>query len=127
MMEPIRVCELDEGRPKYQVPKFHRIAAMSKRKHHGEAGAAAHLQNQFDRQQRDDAERDGAGRDQHAQKIERSGPNDREVGRHGIRINDGGDRIGGVVKSIDELESQRDHQGDAEQDVGIGAGVVHHR
>ena len=30
MMDPIRVCELDEGRPKYQVPKFHRIAAMSK-------------------------------------------------------------------------------------------------
>jgi hypothetical protein len=22
------VCELDAGRPKYQVPRFHRIAAM---------------------------------------------------------------------------------------------------
>ena len=29
MMEPIRVCELDEGSPKYQVPKFHRMAAIS--------------------------------------------------------------------------------------------------
>ncbi len=29
MMEPIKVCELDEGRPKYHVPKFHRIAAIS--------------------------------------------------------------------------------------------------
>src|SRR3984885_2869242 len=30
MMDPIRVCELDDGRPKYQVPKFHRMAAISK-------------------------------------------------------------------------------------------------
>ena len=29
MMEPISVCELDEGRPKYQVPRFHRMAAIS--------------------------------------------------------------------------------------------------
>src|SRR5450631_2106774 len=29
MIEPMRVCELEEGNPKYQVPKFHRIAAMS--------------------------------------------------------------------------------------------------
>src|SRR5271168_580106 len=29
MMEPIRVCELDDGRPKYHVPKFQRMAAIS--------------------------------------------------------------------------------------------------
>ena len=30
MMEPIRVCELEAGRPKYQVPRFQRIAAINK-------------------------------------------------------------------------------------------------
>src|ERR1700722_3564123 len=30
MMDPINVCELDDGRPKYQVPKFHKMAAISK-------------------------------------------------------------------------------------------------
>jgi hypothetical protein len=30
MIEPIRVCELDAGRPRYQVPKFQRIAEMSR-------------------------------------------------------------------------------------------------
>ncbi len=30
MMEPMSVCELDEGSPKYHVPKFHRMAAISK-------------------------------------------------------------------------------------------------
>src|SRR5579862_4136118 len=29
MMEPIRVCELDDGSPKYQVPKFHKMAAIN--------------------------------------------------------------------------------------------------
>src|ERR1700722_16099600 len=29
MMEPINVCELDDGRPKYQVPRFHRMAAIN--------------------------------------------------------------------------------------------------
>jgi len=27
MIEPMRVCELDAGRPKYQVPRFHKLAA----------------------------------------------------------------------------------------------------
>src|SRR5262245_10314576 len=29
MMEPIRVCELEAGRPRYQVPRFQMMAAMS--------------------------------------------------------------------------------------------------
>src|SRR5580704_2069230 len=29
MIEPISVCELDAGRPRYQVPRFHKIADMS--------------------------------------------------------------------------------------------------
>jgi hypothetical protein len=30
MIEPISVCELDEGRPRYQVPRFQTIAAISR-------------------------------------------------------------------------------------------------
>src|SRR5262245_30078207 len=29
MMEPISVCDDDAGKPRYQVPRFHRIAAIS--------------------------------------------------------------------------------------------------
>src|ERR1700754_4972378 len=29
MIEPISVCELDDGKPKYQVPSFQTIAASS--------------------------------------------------------------------------------------------------
>ena len=29
MMEPMRVWELEEGSPNHQVPRFHKIAAIS--------------------------------------------------------------------------------------------------
>src|ERR1700734_1573682 len=32
MIEPIKVCELEEGRPNHQVPRFQMIAATSKAK-----------------------------------------------------------------------------------------------
>jgi hypothetical protein len=32
MIEPIKVCELDAGRPRYQVPKFQMMAAISSAK-----------------------------------------------------------------------------------------------
>src|SRR4051812_33358325 len=32
MIEPTSVCELEEGRPRYQVPRFQRIAAISSAK-----------------------------------------------------------------------------------------------
>jgi hypothetical protein len=28
MMEPIKVCELEDGKPKYHVLRFHRMAAI---------------------------------------------------------------------------------------------------
>ncbi len=31
-IEPISVCELEAGRPRYQVPRFHRIAAINRAK-----------------------------------------------------------------------------------------------
>ena len=30
IIEPINVCELDAGIPKYQVPKFHNMAESNK-------------------------------------------------------------------------------------------------
>ena len=29
MIQPIKVCELEAGRPKYQVPRFYIMAAIS--------------------------------------------------------------------------------------------------
>jgi hypothetical protein len=46
--------------------------------------------------------------EQHAEEIKRSGPDDGEVGGHRVRVDYGGNRIRGVVESIDEFKSQGD-------------------
>ena len=63
MIEPIRVCETRAGRPSYQVPRFQMIAAISSANTIAKPAPRADLQDQFHRQQRDDAEGDRAGRE----------------------------------------------------------------
>ena len=38
-----------------------------------------------------------------------------ELRREGVRVDDGGDRIGGVVEAVDEFETERDQKRDSEQ------------
>ncbi len=85
-------------------------------KHHREAGVATDLQDELDGQERDDSEGDGADREQHAEEIERSGPDDREIRRQAVRIDDGRHGIGGVVEAVDELEPERDQQSYTQQE-----------
>ena len=51
MIEPISVCELEAGRPKYQVPRFQIIAAITSAKHHRKTRGTPDLKDQLDRQQ----------------------------------------------------------------------------
>ena len=81
MIEPISVCELEDGQaeiPGAEIPDDRRD---EQRENHGEAGAAADLQNELDRQQRDDAEGDRAARDQNAEKVEGARPDHGDIGR----------------------------------------------
>ena len=86
------------------------------REHHRVAGGRADLENELDRQQRHDAEGDGAGRGQHAEEVPAARPHDRDLGRQGVGIDDGRDGVGGVVEAVDEFEAERDQQRDAEQE-----------
>ena len=78
------------------------------REHHREPGAAPHLKNELHRQERDDSERHCARRDEHADEVPRPRPHDREVRLERVRIDDGGHRVGGIVKAVHELEAERD-------------------
>src|SRR5262245_65887612 len=53
------------------------------REYHGEARTSADLQYQLDRQQRDDAERNRAAREDNSEEIEKTGPRseERRVGK----------------------------------------------
>ena len=61
MTEPMSVCELEAGRPNHQVPRFQMMAAMSREKTMAKPAPCADLQNQFDGEERNDGEGDGAG------------------------------------------------------------------
>ena len=41
IMEPIKVCELEAGRPRYQVPKFQMMAEINSEKIMAKPGAEA--------------------------------------------------------------------------------------
>ena len=68
--------------------------------------------------QRDNAEGHRARRSEHAEKIPAARPDNRELRRQGVGVNDGGDRVGGVVEAVHEFEAKRDQQRDAEQNEG---------
>ena len=70
MIEPINVCDDEAGMPSAPRAEVPDDGGDEQREDHGEAGAGADLQDQLDRQQRDDAEGDGAGRHHHAEEIE---------------------------------------------------------
>ncbi|MNO98892.1 hypothetical protein D3C76_906510 [compost metagenome] len=73
------------------------------------------MQNQLDRQQRDDAERHRTTGQQHPEEVEEPGPDHREIRWQRMRIDHCGDGVGGVVETVDELEAQGNQQGHAQE------------
>ena len=49
-------------------------------------------------------------------RFQQPGPDHGELGRQGVGVDDGRDRVGGVVEAVDEFEAERDQERDAEQE-----------
>jgi hypothetical protein len=88
------------------------------REYHREARARADLQDQLDREQRDHTEGYGSAGEQHTDEVERARVHHRDVRRQGMGIDDRGDRVGGIVKAVDELECKRDKERHAKEEIG---------
>ncbi len=69
---PIIVCELDDGRPKYQVPRFHSVAASSSDRIIARPRPTPLDTSSLDRQEVDDAQRDREPADEHPEEAGRS-------------------------------------------------------
>jgi hypothetical protein len=110
---PSRPGQAEE--PGAEVPQD---SGDQQREDHRETRAGADLEDQFDGQQRDDAESDCAGGHQHAEEVEEARPHHRDFRRQRVGVDHRRHRIGGVVKAVDELEAERDQQRDEQQDVG---------
>ena len=118
MIEPMSVCELDEGRPKYHVPRFQMIAATSSAKTIANPAPTADLEDQLDRQERDDPEGDRSGRDEDADEVPDARPEHGHVRLERVRVDDGRHGVGGVVEAVHELEAQGDEERDPEKNEG---------
>src|SRR5205814_4099315 len=117
IIDPTSVCELEKAGRNTRCPGSRRSPRRAARTHR-EAGRGVDLQDQFDRQQRDDAESDRTAGHENPEKVEQARPDDGEIWRQRVGVDHRRNRIGGVVKSVDELEAERDQQGTPEQDVG---------
>ena len=108
------------GRRQAKIPgsEIPQDCGDQQREHHRKTGAASDLKDQFDRQQRDDAERNRAARQQDSEKIEKSRPHDGEFRRHGVGIDHGSDRVRRVMEAVDELEAERDQECNEQQQIG---------
>ncbi len=114
-IEPISVCELEAGSPKYHVPTFQMIAEIRSANTIANPAARADVHHEFDRQQGDDAERDRAAREQHADEVPAARPDDRDRRPQGVGVDDGGDRVRRVVKPVHAFEAERQAESDDEE------------
>ena len=110
MIEPMSVCELEAGNPTTTCPGSKGWPKPAS-KDHGETGARSHLQDQLDRQQRDDSERHRAGRKQHPDQIPHTRPHHGNVWLQRVGIDHRSHSIGGIVESIDELKTRAQSAG----------------
>jgi hypothetical protein len=85
------------------------------RKHHRGPRARADLQNELNRHERNNAEGGGAARGEHPEQVPASRPDNHGLSRQRVGVDDGGDRVRGIVETIDEFKAQHDQHRDAEQ------------
>ncbi len=124
MIEPIRVWELDAGRPNHQVLRFQIMAAISRAKTMAKPAPLPTCRTSSTGSSESDRESNRAGRGKHADQVPHARPDDGDVRLQGVGIDDRGDGVGGVVEAVDELESEGDEQRDSQQDIGPDGGEV---
>ncbi len=73
------------------------------------------MQDQFDRQQRNDRISDHPARNEHAQKVEKARNHHGNMRRQRMGIDHRRHRVGSVVEAVDEFKAQRDQQRDKQQ------------
>ena len=124
MMEPIRVWELEAGRPSHQVPRFQMMAAMSRAKTMAKPAPLPTWRMSSTGSSEMMVKATAPERVSTPMRFHDAGPDDGDVGLERVGVDDGGDGVGGVVEAVDELEAESDEQGDAEENVGEDGGGV---
>ncbi len=115
---PDQRVELEAGRPRYQVPRFQMIAPISSANTMANPALDLTWRISSTGSNASDAVGDRAAGEQHAEEVEAARPDDGQVCRHRMGVDDRRDRVRGVVKPVHELEAERDQQRHAQQHEG---------
>ena len=110
------MCELDAGRPKAQVPRFHMMAAINSANTIAKPAllptCRINSTGNSEMMPKATAPEDVST----PARLNIARPDDREIRRQRARIDDGRHRVRGIVKAVHELESERDQERDEEQE-----------
>ena len=116
MIEPISVCELEAGRPRYHVPRFQMIAEISSANTMAKPAPDPTLST---------SSTGSSARTPNATapldvstpiRFQQPDHTTATFGFERVGVNDGRHRVGGIVKSVDELEAQRQAERQEEKD-----------
>lgn len=118
----VRLADALANRNDEALPADHR--RDQQREDHGEAGSGSDVDYQLDRQERDDSKGDPAARDEHADEIPKTRPDNGDPWGQRIGVDDGGDRVGRVVKAVYGLKTQRQPYGEEQEDDGRGGSAA---
>ncbi len=121
MMEPTMVCELEAGKPNHQVLRFQIMAASNRAK--TMAKPAPELTWRMSSTGSSVMTEKATAPEEVSTpgQIAEARPDHGDVGLKRMGIDDGRDRIGGVMETIHKLEAERDKQGYAQQQEGPDA------
>ena len=117
MIEPIRVCELEAGRPNHQVPRFQKIAAINRAKTIAKPAPLPTFRISSTGSSEMIPKATAPLEASTPMKLHMPDQTTAMIGWQRMGVDDGRDRVGGVMKTVDELKAERDQQGDAEQQV----------
>ena len=118
MIEPIRVCELEAGSPRYQVSKIPQDGAVSSANTMARPALepTCRMSSTGNSKMMPKATAPLDGQD--AEKIEQTRPDDSDLGGHRVGVDHRCDGVCGIVKPVDEFETERDEQSETQEQEG---------
>ena len=116
------VWELEAGRPNHQVLRFHRMAAISSAKTMANPAPELTWRMSSTGSSVMTAKATVPVEARTPGQVADSRPDHGDIGLQRVGVDDRGHGVGRVVEAVDELEAERDQQGQGQQQIGPDAG-----
>ena len=110
MIEPIKLCELEAGRPRYQVPRFQTMAEINRANTMANPAPEPTLMTSSTGSRLMTPKATAPEEVSTPARLHNARPNHGDPRRQAVGVNDRGHGVGGVVKAVDKFKRQRQRQ-----------------